>query len=350
MNFWREIIAERRKDFIAKAVFLLCKGFSVVYRLVIAIRNSAYDKKLAASLRAPLPVISIGNITAGGTGKTPLVIWLCNHLAAKGIHCAVLSRGYKGKSGDADEPALIRKSCPECEVLIGSKRYENALQASQNPKTKALILDDGFQHRRLARDLNILTIDASCPFGYERLLPAGLLREPLSQIKRADAAVITRCDIASKDQIRYIIWKLCRYNPEIIITKAAHKYSGITMLDGNALKISEIVGKKCFVFCGIGNPEAFFACLKQHNINIHASHIFPDHHNYTSQDVNYILTKAQDCDIILATEKDLVKLSKMGNEDFASKCGSTDFEISFLEGLPQLIELIDNKLQNRDKP
>jgi tetraacyldisaccharide 4'-kinase len=281
-------------------------------------------------------------MTAGGTGKTPLVIWLCNFLASQGVSSAVLSRGYKGSGGDADEPALIRRSCPAARVVINPDRYKGALEAFKDMPKGVFILDDGFQHRRIRRNLDIITIDATCPFGYDRVLPAGLLREPPAEIKRAKAAVITRCDIVTEEQINFIRWRLIRYNPNIVIVRAGHKYNGITMLDGAELEMKAIVGKKCFVFCGIGNPNAFLECLWNNNVSFTDYEIFEDHHNYTAADVNNILTKAADCDIILTTEKDFVKIQDMDNPQFRAKCGCTKFEIEFYDNRQQLANLINN--------
>ncbi len=330
-----------RSDKNSRRVLLIFKCLSSVYRVIIKARNAAYDRGWLAVMRAPLAVISIGNITAGGTGKTPLVIWLCNHFAAKGLSTAVLSRGYKGSGDEADEPTLIRNNCPQTSVIINKDRCKGADEAAQTLSGGVLILDDGFQHRRMGRDLDIITIDATCPFGYDRMLPAGLLREPLTEIKRARAAVITRCDIVTEEQINFVMWRLIRYNPDMLIVRAGHKYNGITMLDGVKLAMKAIVGKKCFVFCGIGNPNAFLECLWNNNVSFTDYEIFEDHHNYTAADVNYILTKAKDCDIILTTEKDFVKLQDVTDPQFRTKCGCTEFEIEFYDNKQQFVNLVN---------
>ena len=328
-------------------MFFKCLSF--VYRVIITARNTAYNRGWLAARRAPLPVISIGNITAGGTGKTPLVIWLCNHFARNGVVTAVLSRGYKGTDTDADEPTLIRRDCPNTSVFINKDRYKGAIEAAKTIHNGVLILDDGFQHRRIKRDLNIITIDATCPFGYDRMLPAGLLREPLTEIKRAKVAIVTRCDIVTEDQINFVTWRLIRYNPSMLIVRAGHKYNGITMLDGSKLTMKALIGKKCFVFCGIGNPNAFLECLWNNNVSFTDYEIFEDHHNYGPADVNYILTKAKDCDIILTTEKDFVKLQDVTDPQFRKKCGCTEFEIEFYDNQQQLLSLI-NKIPGKAMP
>jgi tetraacyldisaccharide 4'-kinase len=342
---WREIVSGNRVDFKARCLLPVLRALAIIYTIVIVVRNLAYDRGIFRVKKASLPVISVGNITAGGTGKTPVVIWLCRMLARRGIKTAVLSRGYKGVGDNADEPALIGKSCPGCEIVINANRYAASIEAAGKlPANGVLLLDDGFQHRRLCRDLDILTVDATCPFGYGRLLPAGMLREPMSSLKRAGLAIITRCDIATEQQVNFALWRLVRINPELAIYKCGHKYSGIEMLNGESIPIDALAGKKCFMFCGIGNPEAFLECLISYNINVGGYEIYEDHHNYTRRDVDYLLTKAADCDIILTTEKDFVKLEGLGSPEFVKKCGATKLEIDFYDKEDELAALITEKL------
>jgi tetraacyldisaccharide 4'-kinase len=189
------------------------------YSLVVRLRNFLYSKRRLKIHTADVPVISVGNITTGGTGKTPLVIWLCNTIYQKSkiknqkCGVAILTRGYKtrgtrdegpfdfaqGRRGTTDELAILAESCPQAKVIVNPDRAAAARRAV-GFCAKVLVMDDGFQHRRLRRDLDIVTIDATCPFGYGRLLPAGLLREPVASLRRADAAVVTRCDQNSESE------------------------------------------------------------------------------------------------------------------------------------------------------
>ena len=189
-------------------------------------------QRLAESPYRGAAVISIGNITVGGTGKTPLVIWLCKFLQQKEIQCAVLTRGYKTRTqtrvtsderqATSDEPAILAESCPQAKIIVNPNRLEAAAEAVSKFGAKVLIMDDGFQHRRLHRDLDIVTIDGTCPFGYGKMLPAGLLREPVASLKRADAVVLTRCDQISQSKLCQIEEELQLINPDMIIAKSIH--------------------------------------------------------------------------------------------------------------------------------
>ena len=345
---WRLIVSGQRADFLARMMLLLFRAMAMVYWCAITARNAAYNRGLLSTRKPPIAAISIGNITAGGTGKTPIVIWLCNLLAGKGFNPAVLTRGYKGSNNIADEPALIAKNCPNCEVVINSDRFAGAIEIAPKLGTSGvLILDDGFQHRRLSRDLDILTIDATCPFGFDRMLPAGLLREPISGIKRAKAAIITRCDLATEEQVNFAQWRLMRISPEIQIFKAAHKYHGIEMLGGKVLSMPEVAGKKCFAFCGIGNPYAFIECLINEGVSLFDYKIYQDHHNYTKKDIDEILELSTSCELIITTEKDFVKLQGFNNPLLIEKCGCTKLEIKFLTDIKPLEDIILKTIDKR---
>ena len=184
-----------------------------VYRVITWVRNFLYSKGWLKIHRADVPVISIGNITTGGTGKTPLVIRLCNFLRNSGSKCAILTRGYKADENYGDEPAVLAESCPGIQVVVNPDRVAGAAEAISKFGAKVLVMDDGFQHRRLVRELDIVAIDSTVPFGYGKLLPAGLLREPVDSLKRADAAVITRCDQVDEAELIQLEGKLKKVNP-----------------------------------------------------------------------------------------------------------------------------------------
>ena len=186
------------------------------YSLVVRLRNGLYSSGVLRRHRVNAVVICVGNLTTGGTGKTPLVVWLCKRLQSKGLRVAVLTRGYRatnqkseiGNQEYSDEPAVLTARCPDVSVVVNPVRVAGARQAIGEHDAEVLILDDGFQHRRLARDIDIVTIDATSPFGYGRLLPAGLLREPVAGLRRAHAAVITRCDQISEERLAQIVRQL----------------------------------------------------------------------------------------------------------------------------------------------
>lgn len=349
-----KLISGKSQGPIASILHFILKGFAFIYFIVISFRSFLYSKGWLKTHQVSAIVISIGNITTGGTGKTPLVIWLCNLLSRKDVQYAILTRGYKSvqnskleSEGFLDEPAILIDSCPEAKVIVNPDRVIGAFEAIKRFGTKVLIMDDGFQHRRLARDLDIIIIDATCPFGYGVLLPAGLLREPVGAIKRADAIVITRCDQISQKQLSQLEHKLRRMCPDKIIAKAIHEPIYAESKDSTEINISKLTDKKIYAFCGIGNSEAFFNTLKTLDSNLVGSRVFNDHYHYTDGDIADICKQAKDCEaeMILTTRKDWTKIARLilANNDMLF--ASLVIKIEFLSGEDKLIDLIENTLE-----
>ena len=212
---YRKLISGQSAGLSAVLLRFLLSIAGWIYQLVVDLRKFLYSKGCLKVHRANAPVISVGNLTVGGTGKTPLVIWLCKQIISdskfqiSNSQCAILTRGYKTKERAlSNEVAIFTESCPEANVVVNPDRVAGATEAVGKLGAKVLILDDGFQHRQLARDLDIVTIDATRPFGYGKLLPAGLLREPVDALKRADAVVITRCDQTTEVELTELEGKL----------------------------------------------------------------------------------------------------------------------------------------------
>ncbi|MEN8128020.1 MAG: tetraacyldisaccharide 4'-kinase [Planctomycetota bacterium] len=324
---------------------VLLGAVSVIYGLVMRGRNLLFTIGILRSHRAGVPVVSIGNITTGGTGKTPLVIWLCGYLRNKGLHSSILTRGYKTQPDQiTDEPALLARACPDTDVIVNPNRLAGAQKAISSHQAQALVLDDGFQHRRLKRDLDIVAVDATCPFGYGRVLPAGLLREPKGGLSRADAVIITRFDQADAKQMRQLEQDIQRIVPDIPIAKAAHKHTGAVTFQNEKLDIEELRSKKIFAFCGIGNPNAFFRCLEQCGLSLAGTQIFDDHHAYTRDEMKQILEQARSCgaEVILCTQKDWVKSALLSPENENVVSAYLTMELDFLDGLDKITSLIDN--------
>jgi len=292
-----------------------------VYALAIRLRNFLYSKGWFKTYKVNAIVLSIGNITVGGTGKTPLVVWLCNFLHQKEIQCAILTRGYKTHTKERgtrderretkiDEPAILAENCPQAKVIVNPDRVAGANKAITRFGAKVLIMDDGFQHRRLHRDLDIVTIDATLPFGYDKLLPAGLLREPIAALKRADAVVITRCDQIHQAELSELEAKLQQVNPNMVITRSIHRPVCAKLADGKEISIEQLRDRKIFAFCGIGNPQSFLGTIKGTRSEVVGSKIYDDHHHYTPDDLTCIYEQAGGlkADLILTTQKDWSKI------------------------------------------
>jgi tetraacyldisaccharide 4'-kinase len=210
-------------------------------------------------------------------------------------------------------------------------------------------MDDGFQHRRLARDIDIVTIDASEPFGYGRLLPAGLLREPLGGLRRAHAVVLTRCDQVpprAMDEIESIIRKV---NPSLILARSAHTPSMVRLADGSQLAPAGLKDKKVFAFCGIGNPEGFLRTVESCGCRIVGKHIFDDHQAYSNSLVADLHTEAKSAgaELVLTTQKDWTKISQLSSIPSPPYLSHLSIELQFTSGGEALTALIDRTLADR---
>jgi tetraacyldisaccharide 4'-kinase len=293
---------------IARAVLAV---LSLGYRLVIAVRNAWYDA--GRGVRHPgAPVISVGNITVGGTGKTPMTVWLAQYLATLGLTPAVLSRGYKAADRHAaDELALIRRRCPASVTVADSDRVAAARRAVADHAADLLVLDDGFQHRRLARDLDLVLIDATCPFGYGRLLPRGLLREPLPNLRRAGVIVITRADQVAPAALDNLRDQLARLAPGAPILRAVHRIDTFTTLTGDPAPAPPAA--RLLLFAGIARPTAFERSMRDAGYLPAATCWFDDHHTYTAADLAALERRAAEthAEFLVTTEKDAVKLAAL---------------------------------------
>ena len=354
---YRKLISGQRGGLRAAALRLLLRAASGFYSIAIGLRSFLYSRGWLKVHRVNVPVISIGNITTGGTGKTPLVIWLCNLLHEKNIACAVLTRGYKAAKNSklktqnySDEPAIFAESCPQTKVIVNPDRIAGAAEAVDRFGAKILIMDDGFQHRRLVRDLDIITIDAMLPFGYDKLLPAGLLRESLKALKRTDAAVITRCNQVSNLKLAQIEQKLKFINPHLAIAKSIHQPICAKTID-EEISVEGLKDKKIFAFCGIGNPAAFSKTIEQLGCQLAGSKIYDDHYHYSSNDIADICERAEDAeaDLILTTQKDWTKITS--GCGFAISAGQSPvlfaylaIELRFVSGEEKIRRLIENVL------
>jgi tetraacyldisaccharide 4'-kinase len=338
---------------------LFLRFAAVVYLAVIQIRNFLYSSGLLKVHHSKAVVISIGNITTGGTGKTPLVVWLCKKIISdtrfqmSNTQCAILTRGYKASVQEneflTDEPAIFSESCPEVKIIVNPDRIAGAEEAAIKFGTRVLIMDDGFQHRRLARDLEIITIDATEPFGYKRLLPAGLLREPASSLKRADAVVITRCNEIADNELNYIEDQLRQIKPDMVIARSIHAPAYVKSIDNKEIAIDTLMGKKVFAFCGIGNPDSFLTTIKNTGAEPVGSKIFNDHHHYTESCITDVLEQAEKlkANLILTTQKDQNKITRPATSNKKITIAYIGIVIKFLSGEEKLWCLIEKTLAGK---
>jgi tetraacyldisaccharide 4'-kinase len=306
---------------------LLLFPLSLVFRVLAAVRRFLYRSRILASVKLPVPVVIVGNISVGGTGKTPLTLWLAQQLIDNGWHPGIVSRGYlkDGKqkniprevsSDDAadevgDEPLLMaqRGLCP---VWIGRDRPAAAQALLQaHPECDILLSDDGLQHYRLQRDAEIVVIDGARRFGNGLLLPAGPLREPVSRLRRVDALVVNGGSVSGREFAMSLegtqFYNLL--NPEIV--RSAHEFEG----------------QRLHAIAGIGHPQRFFSQLQQSGLQCE-THAFPDHYRYCAADIQF-----DNADAILMTEKDAVKCGAFATE----KCWVSRVDAQVSPALTQLI-------------
>ncbi|MFB3893206.1 MAG: tetraacyldisaccharide 4'-kinase [Phycisphaerae bacterium] len=305
----RDIMSGKSRGAIPAVIRMAAAVASGPYACAMRARRWAYRAGLARSKRAGVPVICVGNITTGGTGKTPMVAWLVAQLKGMGRRPAVLTRGYKAIGGKSDEAELLKMLCG-VPVIVNADRVAGAREAVA-AGADALVMDDGFQHCRLARDLDIILIDATNPFGYGRCLPRGMLREPLGAMREAGAVVITRGDLISADELRGARSRLATLAPRASIHVAVHRPTSLRDADGMAVDMRAISSRVVFAFCGLGNPAAFFSTLERMGATLAGTLALDDHAAYTAQVVERIRREARVCgaNVLVTTQKDFAKLA-----------------------------------------
>ncbi len=294
---------------------MCCRGLLRVvetpYAWAMRWRNRRYDRGKAASFRVDVPVICVGNLTLGGTGKTPTVEWVARWFRRRGIRVTLVSRGYKATDGARNDESLeLEQKLPDVPHLQNVDRVEAARTAIEEFEAQLILLDDGFQHRRLQRDLDIVLIDALEPFGFDHVFPRGTLREPLSGLKRAQVVILSRADLCTPEERERIWQRVRRYAPHAAQVEAAHRPLELLNFSRQTQPLETLAGQPLLAFCGIGNPEGFRRTLGGLNYNVQAWRAFPDHHNYTRDDIESLANEARAAGVagLVCTHKDLVKI------------------------------------------
>lgn len=302
---------------------------SLFYGFLQRGRAFLYEKGLLKTVRIKARVISAGNITVGGTGKTPAVMAIAQAAKEKGFKVAILTRGYKGESKginpvsdgsrvlldckDAgDEPYLMAKKLEGIPLVKGGDRYLSAKFAIEKFGSNLFILDDGFQHLRVHRDTNILLIDSLDPFGNGHLFPRGILREPLMAMKRANIIVITKADLSPRRM--EIIEKIRKYNPAAPVFFSYYKPLDLINIKGDLIPIRDIKGERLFLFSGLASHQSFRLLLERDGAKIIKELTYPDHFFYSKGDIEEIKERAGalGADMIVTTEKDIVRIPDSG--------------------------------------
>ncbi len=304
---------------------------SQLYSLAMRVRAWLYRRGVISRRRLRNPVISVGNLTVGGTGKTPFVAYLAGVLKSAGYQPVILSRGYRGKAehstlvvsdgrkvlcdaaSSGDEPFLLASQLPGVRVAVGKDRHRSGTLVEQDAGDRVVhILDDGFQHLRLKRNLDILLVDATDPFGGGKLLPAGRLREPLAAMGRADLVVITRSHLVG--EIADLEAVIRRHNKLTPISYFYHDTVGVFDLKSRRqFRTRAFMGRRVIALAAIGNPGLFIQDLEHYQMDVRDQLLFPDHHPYSQSDLDQALESVDEhgAEALMTTEKDAVRLQAL---------------------------------------
>lgn len=300
----------------ASSARLGLRSASLLYGLGARMRRHRYDSGRATVLHADVPVISVGNLTTGGTGKTPVVCDLCTRLRKLGRRVAIISRGYgAGESGINDEAMELADRLPDVPHVQHADRVEAARIAVEELGAEVLVMDDGFQHRRLHRDLDLVVVDATCPFGFGYMLPRGYLREPISSLRRADAVVLTRTDQVDMTSLAALREQLRTHLGERPVIYTSHAPSQVILDRGDSEPIESLDGRSIALISAIGNPDAFAKTVRDCGGRLVGHFRLPDHDPYDRETRQTLRTWVESLkslgpvDRVLCTHKDAVKIA-----------------------------------------
>jgi len=321
------------------------------------LRGLAKDQEISRKRQRSLPacVISVGNLVVGGTGKTPFTLWLAEHLSRRGLRVAVLSRGYGGGAHEAalvpgagetlplvkrygDEPVLMARKLNDVPVWVGRNRYDAGLAAVRISGAQVLILDDGFQHLSLARDLDLVLLDCRSPFGNGEVLPLGPLREPVSHLQRASAVILTRAEDPHRAEAVRRSLRI-RFPDKPVFTSSHRLREPVQGLAGPRVPFDKLQQAPAGAFAGIARPQTFFDSLRRAGVRLARSWAFPDHHPYARRDIRSLLESVRRDGLrwLLTTEKDYVRLPSW----LQSVTLTVGLEMHFGPDATQLVEIVD---------
>ena len=324
---------DENKGLIPLLVKLFLTFLSLFYGMGIKVVDWGYRSGLREIVKGSVPVVSVGNITVGGTGKTPFSMYLADYFVSKGLKPAILTRGY-GK----DESIMMKDELPGVPVIVGQDRVKSSLKA-KNIGLDLVILDDGFQHRRLARGLNILLIDAITFPGNGILLPGGVLREPVAAVKRADIFILTKIDAAGKERKKTVEKLLGEYSPDTPVISVRHNPVFLSDVTGSAYSLDDMVNKNILLVSAIADPDYFKFLIDKNKGVVVSENLYSDHHPYSQLDINVINVNCikHSVDMIITTKKDYVKMRELDISVIEEKLFILNIAIEIEEGKEKLL-------------
>ena len=355
---FRDLVSGRRRGAVATLLRAMLATAEVLYAWAVRWRNRRYDCGASTVHRVDVPVISVGNLTLGGTGKTPLVEWIVRRFLMQGKHVGIISRGYGSHGGPNDEARELAWKLPGVPHVQQVDRVAAARRAIREFGCQALVLDDAFQHRRLGRDLDIVLLDALEPLGYEHVFPRGTLREPIDGLARADVVALSRADLLTAEQRGAIRNRVMKLSPRAVWVEIMHAPLGLVVAGrgiGQAGQtptsqagetpaqqqpLDALRGRRVLAFCGLGNPAGFRHTLAVCGYNVVEFREFPDHHAYGPGDLDALAAAARQsgAEALVCTQKDLVKIGvdRLGDRPlWAIRVG-----IEFLAGRESLEKML----------
>lgn len=361
---WVRIIRGEARTPKERAAAAALRLLSVAYGAALKIHLGGYRLGIARRTRFPVLVISVGNLTVGGTGKTTAAVAVAKWLSDRGRRVAYLSRGYRGTGGrkalivsegfgpllpadvTGDEPFMIARALPEVFILVGKDRRRTGALALEKFGTDAIVLDDGFQYQRLARDLDIVLVDALMPFGYDFLVPRGLLREPPSHLARADAVWVTHSDLVRRHDLQAIRDRIERLAPNARIWETVHQPVRLRSLAvDDEIELDALGGRKICALSSLGNPLAFERSLERLGAELTARVRFPDHYAYRAEELRAALDdQVNSAEWIVTTEKDAVRIPE---EALNRPSWALDVELAGRPGAAELSEELACLLQGK---
>ena len=346
-NYARDVIEGRRQGLAAAGVRALLSVASAGYGALHGLHRLAYSLGFARSATLPAPVISVGNISAGGTGKTPLVEWIARRLERRRLRVAVLARGYGKRADGGDDEDLLGPS-DFIRRYADPDRVRSARAATREFRPEVFLLDDGFQHYRIRRDVDIVAIDATNPFGYGRLLPRGYLRDRPASLRRAHAIVLTRTDQVTPAELEGLRAEIAGYSLDRPIADSVHRPVGVrTLADGRARGLDCLKGRRVYGFCGLGNPGAFRRTLVAAGADVVKFRAFPDHHAYRLAEAQQLQVEAQEfmASDLVTTEKDATKIDAAS---FRLPVAAVRVELEIGRGIERLESILESCVRTPD--
>lgn len=330
-------------------------SLAAIYGCASAARVAAYRRGWLKRRSLNRPVISVGNLTTGGTGKTPLVAFVARLLLKRGLKPSILTRGYRRHRGSSlialepssarspdprelgDEPALLAAALPEVPIVVCADRYRGGRIAEERFQVNVHLLDDGFQHLQLARDVDIVALDVTQELSDRALLPAGRQREPVEALNRAHLIVLTRVDLGNAGRLEQIVRER---HPDVPIFRGRTRLRALrSFSSGQELLPESLEARPVCAFCGVGNPRAFFRNLRQWGFHIVGEHAFPDHHVYSEQDVASLVLSAREAGALtlVTTEKDFANLPADWRADLNAYACVIETEVEEQEAFEQAL-------------